>query len=200
MRTCVGCPRTASLTPDLNSAIAFPTRPGLVLVAFPPLNIVFLAARVLALVDNHVSCDPESPASSARGPAGERCKGRQCRTHEDPPLGHAQERQDVYPASSIQQLRTTGDPLPRDDHAGHQAPLRVRLCSHKSVAYPLTCSRRFLSTVIPLEIWDCPGDATLETLDAPLTQFQTMVFVIDIQVSRVCRCPPIYIRLRVLLP
>ncbi|KAI8980041.1 Gtr1/RagA G protein conserved region-domain-containing protein [Trametes punicea] len=36
-------------------------------------------------------------------------------------------------------------------------------------------------TVIPLEIWDCPGDTTLETLDAPLTQFATMIFVIDIQ-------------------
>ncbi|OJT15029.1 GTP-binding protein gtr2 [Trametes pubescens] len=36
-------------------------------------------------------------------------------------------------------------------------------------------------TVIPLEIWDCPGDTTLETLDAPLSQFATMIFVIDIQ-------------------
>ncbi|KAI0635586.1 Gtr1/RagA G protein conserved region-domain-containing protein [Trametes polyzona] len=36
-------------------------------------------------------------------------------------------------------------------------------------------------TVIPLEIWDCPGDTTLDTLDAPLTQFATMIFVIDIQ-------------------
>ncbi|KAI0822538.1 Gtr1/RagA G protein conserved region-domain-containing protein [Trametes gibbosa] len=38
-------------------------------------------------------------------------------------------------------------------------------------------------TVIPLEIWDCPGDTTLDTLDAPLTQFATMIFVIDIQDS-----------------
>ncbi|KAI0787483.1 Gtr1/RagA G protein conserved region-domain-containing protein [Fomes fomentarius] len=42
-------------------------------------------------------------------------------------------------------------------------------------------TKHHFDTVIPLEIWDCPGDATLETLDASLAQFQTMVFVIDIQ-------------------
>ncbi|KAI0707184.1 Gtr1/RagA G protein conserved region-domain-containing protein [Earliella scabrosa] len=42
-------------------------------------------------------------------------------------------------------------------------------------------TKHHFDTVIPLEIWDCPGDVTLETLDAPLTQFQTMIFVIDIQ-------------------
>ncbi|KAI0671401.1 Gtr1/RagA G protein conserved region-domain-containing protein [Trametes maxima] len=36
-------------------------------------------------------------------------------------------------------------------------------------------------TVIPLEIWDCPGDTSPDTLDAPLSQFATMIFVIDIQ-------------------
>lgn len=39
------------------------------------------------------------------------------------------------------------------------------------------------STVIPLEIWDCPGASTWETIEAPLTQFSTLIFVIDIQVS-----------------
>lgn len=38
------------------------------------------------------------------------------------------------------------------------------------------------STVIPLEIWDCPGDITLEMLDIPLSHFSTLIFVIDIQV------------------
>ncbi|KAL7278969.1 hypothetical protein ACG7TL_006801 [Trametes sanguinea] len=37
-------------------------------------------------------------------------------------------------------------------------------------------------TVIPLEIWDCPGDTTLETLSEPVTEFATMIFVIDIQI------------------
>ncbi|KIY69114.1 Gtr1/RagA G protein Gtr2 [Cylindrobasidium torrendii FP15055 ss-10] len=35
-------------------------------------------------------------------------------------------------------------------------------------------------TVIPLEIWDCPGNITLESLK-PLAQFRTIIFVIDIR-------------------
>ncbi|RPD59584.1 hypothetical protein L226DRAFT_486983 [Lentinus tigrinus ALCF2SS1-7] len=42
-------------------------------------------------------------------------------------------------------------------------------------------TKHYFDTVIPLEIWDCPGDVTLETLDAPLAQFSTVIFVIDIQ-------------------
>ncbi|KAJ3518538.1 hypothetical protein NM688_g9424 [Phlebia brevispora] len=38
-----------------------------------------------------------------------------------------------------------------------------------------------VDTVIPLEIWDCPSTITLETLDAPLNQFSSIIFVIDIQ-------------------
>jgi hypothetical protein len=40
-----------------------------------------------------------------------------------------------------------------------------------------------LSTAIPLEIWDCPGNITVDTLGAPLSDFATIVFVIDIRVS-----------------
>ncbi|KAG5716905.1 Ras-related GTP-binding protein D [Termitomyces sp. T112] len=36
-------------------------------------------------------------------------------------------------------------------------------------------------SVIPLEIWDCPGNITVDTLGAPLSQFATMIFVIDIR-------------------
>jgi Ras-related GTP-binding protein C/D len=43
----------------------------------------------------------------------------------------------------------------------------------------------YTSTIIPLEIWDCPGNITVETLGAPLSQFATMIFVIDIRVRRV---------------
>ena len=39
------------------------------------------------------------------------------------------------------------------------------------------------STIIPLEIWDCPGDVPLETIEAHLAEFAAMIFVIDIQVS-----------------
>ncbi|KAI0749736.1 Gtr1/RagA G protein conserved region-domain-containing protein [Daedaleopsis nitida] len=42
-------------------------------------------------------------------------------------------------------------------------------------------TKHHFDTVIPLEIWDCPGDATLDSLNVPLTQFSTMIFVIDIQ-------------------
>ncbi len=38
------------------------------------------------------------------------------------------------------------------------------------------------STVIPLEIWDCPGNTTPDTLGASLTEFSSIIFVIDIQV------------------
>lgn len=44
-----------------------------------------------------------------------------------------------------------------------------------------------ISTVIPLEIWDCPGNITVETLGAPLSQFSTIIFVIDIRVSHQVR-------------
>jgi len=37
------------------------------------------------------------------------------------------------------------------------------------------------STVIPLELWDCPGSLTIQTLPTPLSQFPTIVFIIDIQ-------------------
>ncbi|KAG7089432.1 hypothetical protein E1B28_011118 [Marasmius oreades] len=36
-------------------------------------------------------------------------------------------------------------------------------------------------TIIPLEIWDCPGNVTVETLGAPLSHFSTLIFVIDIR-------------------
>ncbi|KAF5376174.1 hypothetical protein D9757_009336 [Collybiopsis confluens] len=36
-------------------------------------------------------------------------------------------------------------------------------------------------SVIPLEIWDCPGNITVETLGTPLSAFSTLVFVIDIR-------------------
>ncbi|KAI0067275.1 Gtr1/RagA G protein Gtr2 [Artomyces pyxidatus] len=38
-------------------------------------------------------------------------------------------------------------------------------------------------TVIPLEIWDCPGNVTLDTLGASLSDFSSIIFVIDIQDS-----------------
>lgn len=39
-----------------------------------------------------------------------------------------------------------------------------------------------ISTIIPLELWDCPGVTTIDTLNVPLAQFSTIVFVFDIQV------------------
>ncbi|PSS36779.1 hypothetical protein PHLCEN_2v1410 [Hermanssonia centrifuga] len=42
-------------------------------------------------------------------------------------------------------------------------------------------TKHTFDTVIPLEIWDCPGTLTLETLETPLSQFSTLIFVIDIQ-------------------
>ncbi|KAI5893634.1 uncharacterized protein SCHCODRAFT_02501536 [Schizophyllum commune H4-8] len=36
-------------------------------------------------------------------------------------------------------------------------------------------------TLIPLEIWDCPGTTTAENLGAPLSQFNALIFVIDMR-------------------
>ncbi|KAJ3825677.1 Gtr1/RagA G protein conserved region-domain-containing protein [Lentinula raphanica] len=41
--------------------------------------------------------------------------------------------------------------------------------------------RHTYDTIIPLEIWDCPGNITVETLGVPLSVFSTLVFVIDIR-------------------
>ncbi|PPQ92239.1 hypothetical protein CVT25_008921 [Psilocybe cyanescens] len=38
-----------------------------------------------------------------------------------------------------------------------------------------------IDTVIPLEIWDCPANTTVESLGVPLSQFSTIIFVIDIR-------------------
>lgn len=47
---------------------------------------------------------------------------------------------------------------------------------------PFTFSAIPTSTAIPLEIWDCPGNITPETLEGQLSQFSALIFVIDIQV------------------
>ncbi|KAF9223714.1 Gtr1 raga G protein Gtr2 [Gyrodon lividus] len=42
-------------------------------------------------------------------------------------------------------------------------------------------TKHAFDTVIPLEIWDCPGNITVDTLEAPLSHFSSIVFVIDIR-------------------
>ncbi|PFH52945.1 hypothetical protein AMATHDRAFT_138852 [Amanita thiersii Skay4041] len=41
--------------------------------------------------------------------------------------------------------------------------------------------KHIVDTVIPLEIWDTPGNVTVETLGTPFSQFSALVFVIDIR-------------------
>ncbi|KAG1737745.1 hypothetical protein EDB19DRAFT_929835 [Suillus lakei] len=43
------------------------------------------------------------------------------------------------------------------------------------------CASQSIFTVIPLEIRDCPGNVTVDTLGASLADFLTIVFVIDIR-------------------
>ncbi|EKM78080.1 hypothetical protein AGABI1DRAFT_101345 [Agaricus bisporus var. burnettii JB137-S8] len=38
-----------------------------------------------------------------------------------------------------------------------------------------------IDTVIPLEIWDSPGNATPESIGIPIGQFRSLIFVIDIR-------------------
>ncbi|KAF8969163.1 Gtr1/RagA G protein conserved region-domain-containing protein [Flammula alnicola] len=42
-------------------------------------------------------------------------------------------------------------------------------------------AKHAIDTVIPLEIWDCPANTTVESLGVPLSQFSTIIFVIDIR-------------------
>ncbi|KAI6155230.1 Gtr1/RagA G protein conserved region-domain-containing protein [Pisolithus tinctorius] len=42
-------------------------------------------------------------------------------------------------------------------------------------------TRHTFDTIIPLEIWDCPANITVDTLEAPLSDFSTIIFVIDIR-------------------
>ncbi|KAF9560749.1 hypothetical protein CPC08DRAFT_636252, partial [Agrocybe pediades] len=42
-------------------------------------------------------------------------------------------------------------------------------------------TKHAIDTVIPLEIWDCPANTTVESLGVPLSQFSTIIFVIDIR-------------------
>ncbi|KAF9243456.1 Gtr1/RagA G protein conserved region-domain-containing protein [Melanogaster broomeanus] len=42
-------------------------------------------------------------------------------------------------------------------------------------------TKHAFDTVIPLEIWDCPGNITVDSIGAPLSDFSTIVFVIDIR-------------------
>jgi Ras-related GTP-binding protein C/D len=47
----------------------------------------------------------------------------------------------------------------------------------------LKAAKHRYDTVIPLEIWDCPGNTTPESLGASLADFSSIIFVIDIQDS-----------------
>jgi Ras-related GTP-binding protein C/D len=42
-------------------------------------------------------------------------------------------------------------------------------------------TKHTFDTVIPIEIWDCPGNITVEDLGTPLSEFSSLVFVIDIR-------------------
>ena len=46
-----------------------------------------------------------------------------------------------------------------------------------------TVTDMWFSTVIPLEIWDCPGNITLDDLGVPLSDFSSLIFVVDIRVG-----------------
>lgn len=69
--------------------------------------------------------------------------------------------------------------------------MQITKCKYEFVWLPeYVCSymisnniyRTSFSTIIPLEIWDVPGDITPETLEEPLSSFASIIFVIDILV------------------
>lgn len=96
----------------------------------------------------------------------------------------------INPTSPFQQLATEADILSRNHHANSETHLWVEYAfrlprstfNSRNLYNWLKIIR--ISTVIPLEIWDCPGNMTVETLGASLSRFSSLIFVIDIRVSR----------------
>lgn len=41
------------------------------------------------------------------------------------------------------------------------------------------------STIMPLQIWDTPSNFELDQLEVPLGSFSTIVYVMDMQVSKI---------------
>lgn len=41
------------------------------------------------------------------------------------------------------------------------------------------------STIMPLQIWDTPSSFELDQLEVPLGSFSTIVYVMDMQVSKI---------------
>jgi hypothetical protein len=76
----------------------------------------------------------------------------------------------MYPRSKPSSLNPHPERPNTDTSTSDNAPSPVPFLS--------TCP----STVIPLEIWDCPGNTTPDTLGASLADFSSIIFVIDIQV------------------
>ena len=92
-----------------------------------------------------------------------------------------QEWQNVHLASTVQEPAVEANVFPRTYHTRHEAPFRVS--PHPPLVAPSLSQASSNSTLIPLEIWDCPGNITVDTLGAPLSEFASIVFVIDIRVS-----------------
>lgn len=76
--------------------------------------------------------------------------------------------QDHLPRPASQRHR-----ILRDYNEGPEDQLRVSSVNSKADS----------SSIIPLQFWDTPASFELENLDVPLSQFSTIVFVLDIQVS-----------------
>lgn len=99
-----------------------------------------------------------------------------------------QKRKDIHPAVPFQRHTCQTNILSRTYFSNNQTSIRVRWTIFLS-PLPLLTSPRSPSTVIPLEIWDCPGNITLDSLGISLSEFSSVIFVIDIQVlslSSIC--------------
>ncbi|OBZ72101.1 GTP-binding protein gtr2 [Grifola frondosa] len=131
---------------------------------------------------------------SSPDPASQRDHSSRCRAHEDPPVGYAEVR---VSSSFLDRI----SPLPPYYRSGKTSIQQVLFnnMSPKQTFYlekSTRVTKHTFDTVIPLEIWDCPGDISLDALDAPLSQFATMIFVIDIQVGFYLSCLSPYLLIR----
>ncbi len=94
--------------------------------------------------------------------------------------------ENIHPAVSLQQHDAQSNVLSRDNNAHHEA--RYRVCSVALLSSLPPDGKVTPSTIIPLEIWDCPANTTVESLGVPLAQFSTIIFVIDIRVCVFILC------------
>lgn len=73
--------------------------------------------------------------------------------------------------------------LQSKDYISNLLPASRRLSSSAFTSFQWFSIDLACSSIIPLEIWDCPLSGSVDSLEASLKQFSSLVYFIDIQVT-----------------